>query len=502
MSEENKETKQEDKRIKYEVDSRSLARSIYLDVYEKNKNSNFLSIFPKEKILKALQNPQENEKIIRNMSNFLYFTSSNYRRIVNYFAHMPKLDHYVIPHKQEMDKKDHDKIRKAYMKTLFKLDTMNIKHEFQKIQEVAWREGIFYGYVREGEDSFFIQKLDPDFCHITGIEDGSLVYEFDFTYFNIYPAYLDNYPSEFRKIYDNLSDKDKKQKTVTSLVGYEGRLWRTLDSQKLVCHKIDETIFYPYPPMASLFPLIYDVEENRDIQRASNEMDNYKVLVGKIPYNKEKTDSVNNFGLDLGLAVEFSNKINEEIPDGMGFLLSPYEKIEAINLHNTGVDKNIVKNSEDGLYRNAGVSVDLFGGSNSTDAAASRAVAIDEAEVFAMLRQYERLINKWLKMEEAKKYRFKFKFLDITNLNDNAVINALQKSASYGIPIKFQLAAAFGMSPSETIAMNVLENDIFELPEKFVPLQSANTQSDKGRDDGGRRSEEEVNQDGEGEGEK
>ena len=505
MTEKNKDTKevkQEDKRITYEVDANVLARSVYFDVYERNKNLNFLKLFPKERTLVALQSPESNEKYLRDLSNFLYFTSLNYRNIVNYYAHMPKLDYYLVPHKQEamadeLSVEEKRKIRKAYFKTAFMLDTINIKHEFQRIQEIAWREGVFYGYARRGEDSFFIQKLDPDYCHITGIEDGTLVYEFDFSYFTKYPAYLDTYPKEFKEIYKRISDKDKKQNTINNKINHSNRLWRALDSKNLVCHKIDETMFLPLPPFMALFPLIYDVEDNRDIQRTSHELDNYKVLVGKIPYNKEKSDSVNNFSLSLDLAVQYSNKINAEIPNGMGFLLSPYERIEAINLHNTSVDKNIVKDSEDGVLRSAGISTDLFGGSNSTDASAGRAVAINESSVFAMLRQYERLINKWLKMEETKKYRTRIHFLDITNMNQNIVRNSLQKSANYGLPIKMQLAASFGMSPSETMSMSVLENDILGLHEKWIPLQSANTQSDKGREDGGRRTEGEVNADGE-----
>ena len=49
---------------------------------------------------------------------------------------------------------------------------MNLQHEFIKITTTILREDIFYGYEYSTKDSYFIQKLNPDYCQISSIEDG------------------------------------------------------------------------------------------------------------------------------------------------------------------------------------------------------------------------------------------------------------------------------------------------------------------------------------------
>lgn len=43
------------------------------------------------------------------------------------------------------------------------------------------------------KDSYFIQKLNPDYCQISSIEGGCFNFAFDFNYFKTYPEKLKQY---------------------------------------------------------------------------------------------------------------------------------------------------------------------------------------------------------------------------------------------------------------------------------------------------------------------
>ena len=56
-----------------------------------------LLIEKKADIIKYLKNPETNAKQLRNASIYLYEVSAQYRRIVNYFAHMCPLPYIMYP---------------------------------------------------------------------------------------------------------------------------------------------------------------------------------------------------------------------------------------------------------------------------------------------------------------------------------------------------------------------------------------------------------------------
>ena len=59
------------------------------------------------------------------------------------------------------------------------------------------------------------------------------------------------------------------------------------------------------------------------------------------------------------------------------------------------------------------------------------------------------------------------------------------KACQYGLPFISMYAASQGMSQSEVDCMSFLENDVLNLTERFVPLQSSSTQSAASSDGNG-----------------
>ena len=75
----------------------NLKKNIIQDLINNRNESVIYKKYPKERVVQMLENPQKQEKALREMSNFLYIVSSHYRRLINYYAKLPKFNYTVIP---------------------------------------------------------------------------------------------------------------------------------------------------------------------------------------------------------------------------------------------------------------------------------------------------------------------------------------------------------------------------------------------------------------------
>lgn len=471
----------------YKLDFSNLARLIVKDLNATNSGTILFSNFSKEKALKALENPQQNEQELRNLSNFLYVVSPHYKRLCDYYAEMLLLDWYVSPLRFDIDKVNQKQFVKAYREILNTIDNMNIKHEFGKVLKTVFREGIFYGYEYKTDNSYFLQKLNPDYCRITTVVDGVYNFEFNFQYFDGKEDQLENYAPEFTTKY-NLYKNSRQNRRSRSTS--EDLQWQELDHENTICIKTDEDILYPFPPFIGVLPDIYEIQDYKALKKANNEMQNIAILSGKMPY-KERSVIANDFKLTLDTAMEFGNRIIEELPDQVGFILSVFDDMELFKLSDDKVGTDKVEEAVNNYWSATGVSKNLFTDSGSTDAAMRYSITTDEQKTLQVLRQIERWINKKLKQVKGK-YKFRITMLDTTQYNRSIKIAEELKAAQFGIPNKIKLFATMGGSQSEIESMAFLENEILQLHDNWIPLNSSHTTTVSPTDgENGRPSEEE-----------
>jgi hypothetical protein len=330
---------------------------------------------------------------------------------------------------------------------------------------MVFRDGIFYGYLHVGKDSAFIQALDPDYCKISSIEDGCFNFAFNFTYFNVYPEKLNQFPEEFRAKHE-LFVKDGT------------RLWQELDSKMTICIKFDElATWYPIPPFVAIFYNILEIEDFKQLRKTKDKIDNYKLIHQKIPMREG--DQNNDFLLTLDYITEFHSNAEDTVAEQIGVITSPLS-LEVIDFEKDKVDKNRVADAEKELWNALGVSQLLFTG--DTGAIGMKfSIKTDEMIAFTILRQLERWVNRFLKnVNDA--FQFRVNFLNITEFNKEDVQGSLLKSSQFGIPVKSHLLASLGMNPSVLTNMSFLENDVLQLHEKLIPLISSHTQTqDEGK---------------------
>ena len=182
-----------------------------------------------------------------------------------------------------------------------------------------------------------------------------------------------------------------------------------------------------------------------------------------------------------------------ELPNGIGLLVSPWTISDHSFQESATADRDAALSAVNNFWRSAGMPNTLMGGGTLTTASAMLlAVKPDEALSFSLLGQFEKIINRVIKLMNHD-YLFKVSFLYQSIFNSTEVQNNLSKGAQYGLPVKMDYAASLGLTPCETVGASYLEDEILGLSSNVwsTPLVSSNTQSSSTGDKGGRPTAEE-----------
>lgn len=440
------------------------------DISKLSRTSSFLARFKVEEISKWMQNPSQYERQIRSLSQYLYNLSSHYRRFLLYISQMPIYAYTLTP--DIPDKFDTDKLKKAYKKALQSIENINLKHELIQVAKTAFREDFYYGYIHETKDSFFFQKLNPDHCKISSKEDGVFNFAFDFSIFNSNSDLLESYPIEFKQKHQIFKDMGRTMQ------------WQEIDSNNTICIKINEDIpEYGLPAFNVVFESIFDLDEYKRMNKSRSKMDNFMLLIQRIPID-EKNPDVNKFLIDLSLAAAFHEKAAEAVGENVGMITSPMDITSVRTDGGSKISKDIVSNATRDVYSDSGVSQHLFNSDKTTSTGLSQSIKTDEQIVFSYLRQVERWMNRRLKRMTGQ-YKFNFKFLDITIFNQEEKFDMYLKGAQSGLPVIIEAAATIGLSPLDLMNKATLEINVLGLHDLLKPLATSHTQS--GKEDGAGR---------------
>lgn len=454
--------------------------------YNDNYLSRFGDKYTKKFLLNCMYNPKLHEKELREISRYLYATSPQYKRTINYFANMCPLDYIIRPFKFDAEKynKDNGKTFKScYKKACDYLEVLNFKHEMNKAKLIAWREDVFYGYIYKTKDSAYIRPLNPDYCKISGICDGCYKYAFDFSYFDIYSDTLEielnNYGDEFKEKY-NIYKNDRTKR------------WQELEHSNEFCLKISEDIDYPLIPLLGTLPAIYDIEDYKNIKLSSSELENYKALGLEVPINEDGLPTI-----DENIMRNYYDMILNVLPKNVGLYMLP-TSVKEINFEKSNTTSDEVSEAVKNYWNDVGVSSLLFGGDNQSSTSLKISLVADETLAFNVNRQIERNINRLLKSISGS-VKFQVSILDVSYYHQKDMHDLYIKDAQYGIPTKTSILASLGFNQDVVDGMSFMENDFLDLISKFVPLQSSYTSTStstiEAEENNGRPTSEELSQD-------
>lgn len=433
--------------------------------------------YNKESLRTYLKNPlsDSNSKNLRKLSQYLYVLSSQYRRLIAYFASQIDLTAYtIVPNISMTEDNDDETILKNYEATAKWVEKMNLAGQIFSILVTCWREDMSYNYIYyddSGEsdvNSFVLFPLDPDYCRISSINyDGTLNMAFDFSYFDnsTNAKSLEWWDKEFTTKYNSYKSDSKLR-------------WQELDSTRTFVLKFNyDQTDRVIPPFASLFENLIDLADLQGIMSVKDKLSIYKLLVAKIDTLSNATDP-DDFAVDLDTAVGFYNKMLGIVPEQIGIVLSPMT-VEPINFENSDTDDvNKISKANSALWEAASVS-QIFDNDKLTGATAVRAAQILDGlySQNPLLWQIEANVNRFIDVVLPNN-GMRVKYIRVTPYNKDEKIQQIKDAASLGLPVKTQYMALLGLSPLESYSMTYLENDILKLQDSWkYPLQSSYVQT-------------------------
>ena len=478
------ETKEQIKHLQEEEQNRQAAFAAELkkalQLFDPEKPpTRTTSTYSRESLRIYLRNPatDANNKNLRKLSNYLYTISHVYRRMINFKAHQINCKTWsAYPIVSMVDENDEEAILREYERVINIVTAMHMETQIFKIMLAAWKSGVAYGYIYgdpEKDGEFYIHLLDPDYCKIScaSFDQGVLGFLFDMSFFTKDEKQLEYYDKEFQKLYNQYKTDNIK--------------WKQLPIERTICIKIDpDNLDYSIPPLSGLMEQVISLT---DLQAAQDEVDslqNYKMVWGKLD-TISGTKSPNDFSVDLDLALAFMKKINDALPDNVGYGLSPLDLDTIEFKDNDASDTNVLSKAYSNLIEANGSII--LNSNRITNSTSFKLAMLAECEdAMAPVTQ----LNAWLKFYLRYNHNVEtiaVEYSDISPYFMNDEIDKYTKLAGLGLPIKTELASMVRANPQKSMGMNYLEQNLLKLGiQNWInPLVSTNTQSGNPTDTGG-----------------
>ena len=431
------------------------------------KASPIFSLYSKEDIVNFLKNPYKHEKELRKAVIYMYGASPHFKRLIQYFTGLSDLSYVLSPYNIDPKNTNVKSVNRNYRKVLNILSAMSIRTQFPKILTVCLREDVFYGTLWITKDNITVQQLPSNYCSISTIEGNVPNTSFDFSYFDSNKSNLDFYPEEFRNRYEMYLENRRALR------------WQELDSPYSFAIKFNSDILeYALPPFIGLLRDIYDIEDYRHLKLAKTTLENYAMLVMTLGINEEGS-----YQMDFDRAKTFWQNLDTVLPEEIGSILSPMP-INKISFERTHADnKNTITEAEENMFTAAGVSSLLFNNDKASANALLLSIKADQALTFGIVKSIEDMVNRFVQHYNYGK-NFKVTFLDCSPFNREKMGDMYLKACQYGIPMVSYFCASQGLGQAEFDSMNFLENEVLNIKNTFIPLQSSSTQSSDGEGGG------------------
>ena len=438
--------------------------------------------YTKEMIRQFLLSPAANQDALRNVSRFLERNSMIYQKLLMYYAAMP-LFHYNITQNNNLTKEiDPQKTLKKYMQTLEEFSNFDLKVNGYSALYIAIRDGFYVAYHYHTSESIFPMILDQQYCRIRGKNNaGQWVVYFNAAYFDAgnNKEFLYGVDEDGNGIWDQVF-----------IDGYEdfkklGRdyAWFPLPPEKtcvlLACP--EDEFEYPLPWFVGLFTDLLDLLDLQQILQSKAELENYKMIINKIPLMKD-SDSVDDFAVSNEFTKVFTQLMDDASPEQVGVTYSPFD-IEVVDFEksNNATDTDRLGKSFQNLFNNAGATqLVVAGGGNTSTLAIKYSQLNDQSNIWIVVNRYQSWINYFIKSEINE--GFYFEILPITWYNREDYINEKKDIATLGGPALDFLVASD--SNPYRVMQKLRFEDALGIKDMMKPLKSSyNTGSDDGSND-------------------
>jgi len=427
----------------------------------------------KKTILKALSD--RNYSKLRDLSNFYYDTSGIYQRLCKYMAFLYKYDWYIIPYIQNKDKVKENQVLSKFAEVLSFFDRSNLRKLCGNIALSIIKNGCYYGYLIDSDDSIVLQDLPIAYCRSRFNKGDDPTVEFNMKYFD--DAFKDTqyrmrvlgmFPKDFQKGYVLYKEGKLKAEYSGDADG-----WYLLDPDHAVKFNFNKSDF---PIFSTVIPSIIDLSEAQELDRKKMMQQLLKILIQKLP-----TDKNGELIFDIDEAKDLHNNAVDMLKRAVGVdIVTTFADMEVANLadRNSSTTVDDLEKVERGVFNEAGIAHNLFNTNGNT--ALDRSVLNDESSMRNIILQFEDFFNRVIEKfnKNKKKFYFKIKFLETTAYNYKDLSKLYKEQVQIGYS-KMLPQLALGHSQSEILATINFENDILHLTDIMIPPIMSSVMSGK-----------------------
>ena len=403
---------------------------------------------------------------MRELSRYFYRTNGEYRNNVDLLAHLPLYDTAVIPVYQ-VGKVSEKNLTKGFYAACRFVDNLSVKNTFTHITTEWIKTGLYNGILRVDGDKVTIQDLPAHYCRSRFKDFNNLnILEFNLHYFDRLPeearweAVL-TFPKEVQRAYKRWISAPKYIEPWVELPAASGGINFSFIT--------DQT-----PLLIASIPELKKLQDavGREEKRDENEL--YKLLIQRMPI-----DNKGELVFQLDEVAEIHSSVADMLSDiDTVDVLTTFGDTDLENLQ----DSSNATQSSDRIAKYKTNAYDALGRSSlifNADGSAALAYAIkkDEALVRAYLNVYEHWIKFHLNDRFAKGgLTFDFAIMPTTVFNREEILNSTFRGAQYGYS-KMLAGVAMGIPQMDQLSLMHFENEVLDMTEKMIPLQSSYTSS-------------------------
>ena len=417
--------------------------------------------------------PEEIEKIIvsgsleeqRDLSRKFFTTDGFYRRILVYYATLLKYVGILIPHPSFGKQLSTSHIKKRYFNAQSYIDRINLQEKLTSITLKVLVDGAYYGIaIQLDKERFILLDLPSAYCQSRFKDlEGNDIIEFNVAYFDTFNEQLRehilaSYPKEIRNYYKKWL---KGQENLSQ--------WYIIGGDRSVFFNLYDDVIPPFLPIIPA-TLQYDAAVDTEAERAVDEI--RKILVQKIPHLNDGTllfEPPEAEVMHNGAVQMLANNKTVSV-------LTTYADVDAVTSKTsndtvTAFLENMVQN----IYAKTGTSQELF----SPKGAEALAMCInnDMAMMMILGNKYSRFLGRIIdRVFGNANISFTYNILPVSYYNQADYITDAFKLAQSGYSFLVP-CAALGISQNALMDLKELENEVLDLDNVLIPLQSTYTQS-------------------------
>lgn len=398
------------------------------------------------------------------LSRNYFYKDGFYKRLIIYYATLLKYSGILIPNPTVGKKLTTPFIQKRYYNALDYVEKMDIPAFCTNCALKALIDGSYYGVIQEQDkNTFAVLELPGAYC-CSRFKDsyGNDLIEFNTAYFNTIfdEAARKEALKAYPKVISSWYKKWRKGEAKTS--------WVFIPSDIGICFPM----FDGRPLFLNVIPATIDYEEAVETERERELEEIRKIIVQKIPH-------LNDGGL------LFEPEEAEEMHRGAVGMMKGNKNVSVLTSY-ADVDAIVSKTSADtasgnlekmvnNIYYQAGASGQLF--ASNSNLSLETSIKNDTAMMMTLAYKFENFITYIVnKIYSNANISFKYVILPITYYNDDKYAETGFKLATSGYSFILP-AVAMGISQRDLINLKDLENDVLNLEEKLIPLNSSFTQT-------------------------